>query len=89
MKKIVFGLIIAMVIPLAFVMGGCSFFNTSNKNNPESQAEFVEVGNFQVRSQHCYVYANKSTGVMYLIDSTGSATLMVNVNGSPMVYQGE
>ena len=36
-----------------------------------------------------YVLVNKETRVMYLTQYKGGMTVMVNADGSPMLYEGE
>ena len=93
MKKKIIYLLFTLMIPFCFVIAGCSNnqSNGSSGQNPTEQVEFVEVNTWS--DFHGYVNAriivNKATKVMYLVDNDGAMTVMLNPDGTPMIYQGE
>ena len=99
MKKKLFCLLLVLILPISLLFVGCGGDDSNNKtmvNNSsigqsvEEQTKFIEVGSIGAVGYKKYIYVNKATKVMYLIDDNGEAiTVMVNPDGTPMIYQGE
>lgn len=98
MKKKLFYILMILIIPISLLFVGCDDSNKNiNLNNNssigqsvEDQTKFIEVGSIGAVGYKKYIYVNKATKVMYLIDDNGEAiTVMVNPDGTPMIYQGE
>lgn len=98
MKKKLFCILMILIIPISLLFVGCDDSNkniTLNNNSSigqsvEDQTKFIEVGSIGAVGYKKYIYVNKATKVMYLIDDNGEAiTVMVNPDGTPMIYQGE
>lgn len=84
MKKI----IVLMIVMLAVVMAGCrEESEIEDKRAVKSNFVMVE-GNYN----WCIVY-HKETKVMYAVsqggNSRGTFTLLVNADGTPMIWEGE
>lgn len=85
MKKIIALIIALMIVVLAVVMVGCS----EVEDKASDKSEFVIV---ESTSMWKVVY-HKKTKVMYVVsDGTynhGTFTLLVNADGTPMLWEGE
>ncbi len=89
MKKKLFCLLLILVLPISLLLVGCGG-DSSKGQNPADQIEFVEVGGYYLGGLYStQIIVNKATKVMYLIDADGAITVMVNPDGTPMIYQGE
>lgn len=79
MKKI----IVLMIVVLAMTLTGCSEESTSDKS------EFVIIEGADI----WYVVYHKETKVMYVVSNgtynRGTFTLLVNADGTPMLWEGE
>lgn len=92
MKKKLFCLLLILVLPISLLLVGCSnkSANSSIGQNYEDQEKFVMVEYFSPGNSFYFeVLVNKATKVMYLVDADGAITVMVNPDGTPMIYQGE
>lgn len=78
------GLALAVAIGIV-VLAGC----TSNASEPKSKHYFVLVS----QSGTCEIVYESTTKVMYVVSESpnnkGIFTLLVNADGTPMVYEGE
>lgn len=93
MKKKIFCLIMLLIIPTSLLLSGCSGKNnSSNGQNPEEQVEFITLKDYTRLTYinlKAVIVVNKATRVMYMVDNNGAITVMLNADGSPMIYQGE
>ena len=85
MKKKLISLLLVLVMPM-LVLCGCG--NAEEKYIEDSM--FVVVDHINVDGTCIYyVLVNKETRVMYLTQYKGGMTVMLNADGSPMLYEGE
>lgn len=95
MKKKVFCLLSILLLPLCLAFVGCSktsddVLNGSEGQNPSEQVKFVDVGYYEYNGYYYAVIVNKATKVMYIhYGKSGQMTVMLNPDGTPMIYQGE
>ena len=83
-----------ILIPCTLLFVGCSNDknNGSVGQNPSDQTEFVEIDSICIgNSYYQSILVNKATRVMYACYSgqQGQMTVLVNADGTPMIYQGE
>lgn len=85
MKKKLISLLLVLMMPV-LVLCGCG--NAEEKYVQDSM--FIVIEHLNI-NQACfyYVLVNKETRVMYLTQSQGGIVVMVNADGSPMLYEGE
>lgn len=87
MKKII---IILTAIVLTFILTGCPM-ETTNKAAASSIHRMVVVEDYNVKG-YDIVY-DKKTKVMYAVSNgyynSGNFTLLVNADGTPLLYEGE
>lgn len=80
---------IALVVSLCIIFTGCSSNPTESKVVEETPSMFVIVES----SSYWYVVYHRETKVMYTISrgyyNMGNFTLLVNPDGTPMLYEGE
>lgn len=80
---------IALVVSLCIIFTGCSSNPTESKVVEETPSMFVMVES----SAYWYVVYHRETKVMYAVSrgtyNWGNFTLLVNADGSPMLYEGE
>ncbi len=97
MKKKLFCLLLVLILPISLLFVGCGsdsnnktmINNSSIGQTDEDQVNFIIVGSIGAVGYKKYIYVNKATKVMYLIDENGEAiTVMVNPDGTPMIFQG-
>lgn len=90
MKRKFIMLSTAMLLALSLTgcCGGSTMAETDDYD-PESESMFVKVEDGQLY----YVVYHKDTKVMYAVSDSsrncGNFTLLVNPDGSPMIYDGE
>ena len=89
MKKKQISLLLVLVMPM-LVLCGCDA-SAKKADDISGEAElFVVVDRFIVYQGYDYVVlVNKKTRVMYLTQTKGGMTVMLNADGSPMLYEGE
>ena len=85
MKKKLISLLMVLVMPM-LVLCGCG--NAEEKYIEDSMFVVVDYINVEGNCL-CYVLVNKETRVMYLTQYKGGMTVMLNADGSPMLYEGE
>ena len=85
MKKKLISLLMVLVIPM-MVLCGCR--NAEKKYSRESMFVVVESINIDGNCL-CYVLVHKETKVMYITQYDGGFMVMLNPDGSPMLYEGE
>ena len=83
------GRIILVCIACMILLCGCSFVKTEKANeNQESTSIFVEVE----QAMYWKIVYHKDTKVMYAVSdgsyNHGTFTLLVNADGTPMLYKG-
>lgn len=91
MKRII--AIMLSVIMVCFIFVGCS--ETSSEKPEDKPFRFVEI-NEEVQYDssgfeiyRSYIYADKETGVMYLLISGGNragVTVLLDTDGKPLIY---
>lgn len=81
----VFKIIALMTVVLVMALTGCN--EVEDKSSDKS--EFVVVESTDI----CYVVYHKKTKVMYVVSNDaynyGTFTLLVNADGTPMIWEGE
>ena len=84
MKKILALMIVALVV----VMAGCSEGSEIEDKSAE-RSNFVKVED----NYNWYIVYHKETKVMYAVsrgsNNCGTFTLLVNADGTPMIWEGE
>ena len=85
MKKKIFCLLLLLLLPV-MLLAGCG--NAETDYVEESMFVVVEHLNVE-QSSFFYVLVNKETRVMYLTQYKGGMTVMLNPDGTPMLWQGE
>lgn len=89
MKRKFIMLSTAMLLALSLAGCGSSTMAEADDYDPESESMFVKVEDGQLY----YVVYHKDTKVMYAVSDSsynyGNFTLLVNPDGSPMIYDGE
>lgn len=85
MKKKLLCLLLVLIMPV-IVLAGCG--NAEKNYSEESMFVVVECLNI---SGNCLVYVlvNKETKVMYMTQYEGGLTVMLNADGTPMLWEGE
>lgn len=87
-KTLVITLVFAALV-VAGVLSGCSSNPTESKVIEEEPSMFVVI---ESSSAWCVVY-HRETKVMYAVSkgyyNLGNFTLLVNADGTPMLYEGE
>lgn len=84
MKKI---LCLLLVLILLFSFAGCAPRVPEKNSSQESTSMFVKIETFRVSSGGgSYVFYHKDTKVMYIISYDGVATVMLNPDGTPQLY---
>ena len=85
MKKKI--LLLIVVISIMFCFGGCSSSAVETANDIKQTSMFVEVEN----TNSWKVVYHKDTKVMYAVSDSGHTfgvfTLLVNPDGTPMLYE--
>lgn len=80
---------IAFIVALCIMFAGCSSNPTESKVVEETPSMFVMVES----STYWYVVYHRETKVMYAVSrgtyNCGNFTLLVNADGSPMLYERE
>lgn len=80
---------IALILALCVTFTGCSKNPIESKVVEETPSMFVKV---ESSSYWCVVY-HRETKVMYVVSTgyynMGNFTLLVNPDGTPMLYEGE
>lgn len=80
---------IAFIVALCIIFTGCSSNPTESKVIEEEPSMFVVI---ESSSAWCVVY-HRETKVMYAVSkgyyNLGNFTLLVNADGTPMLYEGE
>jgi hypothetical protein len=85
MKKKLISILLVLVMPM-LVLCGCG--NAEKKYNEESM--FIVVEHLDISGTCiCYVLVHKETRVMYMTQYEGGMVVMLNADGSPMLYEGE
>lgn len=86
MKKF---LVAMLALVIAISVSACGAKQPENVDNADSPSRFVIVEHVD----SCYVVADKDTRVMYAVSNgaynRGTFTLLVNADGTPLVYTGE
>ena len=82
--------IICLLVVVLFCVGICGCSATMEDQTTDNQASmFVKLENFSSASGgYSYVVYHKDTKVMYIISHDGIATVMVNVEGKPLLWKG-
>lgn len=84
MKKLLI-LLLVLIMPIGLFCG-CG---NAEKNYIE-ESMFVVIEHLDSpRSCHIYVLVHKETGVMYMTQYKGGLLVMLNADGTPMIWQGE
>lgn len=80
---------IAFIVALCIMFAGCSSNPTESKVVEETPSMFVMVES----NNSWYVVYHRETKVMYAVSkgyyNLGNFTLLVNSDGTPMLYEGE
>lgn len=81
--------LVVVVLAVSTALSGCSANPTESKVVEETPSMFVMVES----STYWYVVYHRETKVMYAVSrgtyNCGNFTLLVNADGSPMLYEGE
>lgn len=87
MKKKILLILLLLIMPV-MLLCGCSAKDVETIPNEENL--FVCVERFVVYQGYDYVVlVNKKTRVMYLTQVKGGMTVMLNADGTPMLWEGE
>lgn len=89
MKKKLFCLLLILVLPICILFSGCTK-KSEVKDISNDESMFVVVNSFYLDDNAgCYVLVNKKTRVMYLCNYKTGTIVMVNEDGTPMIWEGE
>lgn len=92
MKKFIICLLSILIIPLCLLFSGCGA-PVSSDFTTENNDRFVIVKRYNNNGASKFdIYVDKETRVMYLVhtgDNGYGITVMLNEDGSPMIYEGE
>ena len=85
MKKKIFCLLLILIMPL-ILFSGC----VNAEKKLEEKSMFVVVEHLNIDG-NCiiYVLVNKETKVMYITQYKGALIVMLNPDGTPMLWEGE
>lgn len=83
-------IILAMLITMIFTVASCEYASVKKANDVEKPVSmFVEIEN----SGNWTIVYHRETKVMYAVSigsyNSGNFTLLVNADGTPMVYGGQ
>lgn len=86
MRKKIFCLLLILLLPVCLLFAGCG--NAEKNYSKESMFVVVESLNIDC---NCIIYivVNKDTKVMYMTQYKGGTTVMLNADGTPMLWEGE
>lgn len=85
MKKKILCLLMILILPVCLLFTSCS---NIEKDVPK-KSMFKVVDEFILGGSNHYVLVNKDTKVMYLVENKGGMTVMLNEDGTPMLWDGE
>ena len=89
MKKKLFCLLLLLVLPVCLLFTGCdSSIETVDSNT--SQHLFISIDSFVTDDGYrCHILVHKETRIMYFVQNKGGITVMYDVDGKPLIYEGE
>ena len=88
MKKVL--CVLVTVVMLSLVCIGCSSAERVTENPPEeSTSSFVIVKDDLMYGYYYKIVYHKDTKVMYAVSQENAFEVMLNPDGSPMVWEGE
>lgn len=86
MKKKLFCLLLILILPICFLLGGCKNAETL------STKDFAVISCSQSSESSTVIYVHRKTRVMYLyinMGYSGGLTVMLDADGKPLIYEGE
>lgn len=87
MKKIL-ALFLALLLCLNLCSCSTSTVEVEVEMPSSNTSMFIKIETFRTPDcEKAYVFYHKETKVMYVISSDGIATVMLNLDGTPQVYQ--
>lgn len=86
MRKKIFCLLLILLLPVCLLFAGCGNAET----NYSKESMFVVVESLNIEGT-CFIYVvvNKDTKVMYMTQGAGGMIVMLNADGTPMLWEGE
>lgn len=87
MKKKLFCLLLLFILPVCLLFTGCEDAVEIKDEEPEKLMLCIE--RFEMGGCGCYILVHKETRIMYMAYYQGGMTVMYDVDGKPLIYEGE
>lgn len=98
MKKKLLCLLFISLFSICLLFTGCKLLKKKQNEKPKqeptqeqttTESFMVVVDSIEINENVCQILVHKETKIMYLMEFDGDLFVMIDVDGKPLLYEGE